>query len=124
MTTTHQTVLAYWTACEARDWATYGALLADDVVYDLPQTRERIHGRDMLIRFNVEYPGEWHLTVDRLIAEDDQAATLTRFTHNGDEMDAQSFFDLDERGLITRITEYWPEPYEPPAGREGLADRY
>ena len=27
------------------------------------------------------------------------------------------FFDLDENGRIVRITDFWPDPYEPPAGR-------
>ncbi|MBY8872547.1 nuclear transport factor 2 family protein [Micromonospora sp. PLK6-60] len=45
MTNPEDTVLAYWAACEDRDWARFGALLAEDVVYDLPQTRERIRGR-------------------------------------------------------------------------------
>jgi ketosteroid isomerase-like protein len=29
----HDVVAAYWAAAEARDWATLGALLAEDVVY-------------------------------------------------------------------------------------------
>ena len=35
-----------------------------------------------------------------------------------------SFFDIDADGAITRITDFWPEPYEPPANRDGLAERY
>jgi len=27
-------------------------------------------------------------------------------------------------GLIARITDFWPDPYEPPARRVGLAERY
>ncbi|MGK5741691.1 nuclear transport factor 2 family protein [Micromonospora sp. URMC 103] len=38
MTAVEDTVLAYWDACEARDWERFAALLADDVVYHLPQT--------------------------------------------------------------------------------------
>ncbi|MGP3959181.1 hypothetical protein ACTWPT_24555 [Nonomuraea sp. 3N208] len=31
--------------------------------------------------------------------------------------------ELSGRGLISRITDYWPEPYEPPPGREHLVER-
>jgi hypothetical protein len=34
------------------------------------------------------------------------------------------FFDLGADGLITRITDFWPDPYEPPANRVGLTERY
>jgi hypothetical protein len=26
-------------------------------------------------------------------------------------------------GLVSRVTDFWPEPYEPPAGREHSVDR-
>jgi ketosteroid isomerase-like protein len=54
MTNAHDVIAAYWAAAEARDWETFGALLADDVVYRGPQTREQVRGRDAYIRFNVE----------------------------------------------------------------------
>ena len=42
---------------EARDWEAWAALLHPDVVYEIPQSRERIRGRDRYLRFNQEYPG-------------------------------------------------------------------
>lgn len=117
-------VAAYWAACAARDWTSFGELLAAEVVYDLPQTRERIHGRDRFVRFNAEYPGDWELTVERVIGGAGTAASWILMRVGDEELSAASFFDLDETGLIVRITEFWPEPYEPPAGREHLAERY
>jgi len=119
-----RSVEAYWSACEARDWVAFGALLAEDVVYDLPQTRERVRGRAAYVRFNEEYPGDWHLTVERAVGEGLHAATWTRFTVAGTEQPALSFFEFTEAGLIGRITDFWPEPYEPPPGREHLVERY
>jgi ketosteroid isomerase-like protein len=63
----HAVVAAYWAAAEARDWATFAGLLAEDVVYEGPQTRERVRGRDAYLRFNAEgFPGGWHLHVQRI----------------------------------------------------------
>ncbi|WDG33539.1 nuclear transport factor 2 family protein [Streptomyces sp. CA-278952] len=126
-------VEAYWTAAEARDWTAFGAALAEDVVYELPQSRERIHGKDRYLRFNEEYPGDWHARVERIVvdAEGRQAAARTEFTVAGDQpggppeqMDAIHFFTFDAKGLIAGVTDFWPESYEPPAGREHLVERY
>ncbi|MFC6021017.1 nuclear transport factor 2 family protein [Plantactinospora solaniradicis] len=124
MTTAHETVSKYWTICDARDWAGFAALLAEDVVYDLPQPRQRINGRDAFVRFNVEYPGDWHVTVERVVGEGSHAASWVRVALDGEDLPALSFFEFDDAGLIVRITEFWPEPYDPPAGREHLAENY
>ena len=55
-------VTAYWAAAEARDWAGFAGLVAEQVVYEAPQTRERVRGRAAYIRFNAEgFPAEWHV---------------------------------------------------------------
>ena len=43
---------------EARDWEAWAALLHPDVIYEIPQSRERIRGRDRYLRFNQEFPGD------------------------------------------------------------------
>ncbi|MFI7609026.1 nuclear transport factor 2 family protein [Micromonospora sp. NPDC049366] len=124
MTSAEDTVLAYWDACEARDWPRFGTLLADDVVYHLPQTRELIAGRDAYLRFNQEYPGDWHLRVTRVTGSGSHAASSATFNVGDEQQAALTFFDLDDAGRIARITEFWPEPYDPPPGREHLVTRY
>jgi SnoaL-like protein len=119
-----EVVTAYWTAANARDWATFAALLAPDVVYELPQTRERIRGREAYVRFNEEYPGNWRVEPVRIVGDDRHGASWTRFLVDGGEQTGLCFFDLDGAGLIARITDFWPTPYEPPPGREHLVERY
>ena len=58
------------TSLEARDWDTWAGLLHPDVVYELPQSRERIRGRDRYLRFNQDYPGDWHLRPKVMIADE------------------------------------------------------
>jgi hypothetical protein len=116
------TALAFWAAAEARDWSAFGALLADDIVYELPQTRERIRGKASYLRFNVEYPGAWRLTVRRVVGEQRQAATWCDFVTDGESGEALTFFEFGEDRLITTITEFWPAAYDPPPGREHLVE--
>ncbi|QYG91433.1 nuclear transport factor 2 family protein [Iamia sp. SCSIO 61187] len=119
------TVRAFWEAIDRRDWDALGRLLADDVVYEVPQTRERVRGRAGVVRFNAEYPGEWHLTVTTLVAEADRAATTIGFASPGlPDQTGIAFFTLDDDGRIARIEDWWPEPYEPPADRAHLVERW
>jgi hypothetical protein len=120
-----QVVAAYWAAAEARDWAAFGALVSEDVLYEAPQSRERVRGRAAYIAFNEEgFPGSWHLAVERIVSGDGTAVSMIQFTDDSGSQRGLCFFDLDDQGRISRITDFWPEPYEPPANRVHLADRY
>ncbi|MFC5214403.1 nuclear transport factor 2 family protein [Streptomyces coerulescens] len=132
MTDLRKTVERFWAAAEARDWDAFAGTLAEDVVYTLPQTREQISGRERYVQFNREYPGDWHLRVERIVAEPGQVVTWLHFTVGLEEMYGISFFTGTDTpsgtdtgtGRITSITDFWPEPYEPPAGRDHLTERY
>ncbi|MGW3415940.1 nuclear transport factor 2 family protein [Streptomyces sp. NPDC000888] len=130
MTDLRKTVESYWATADARDWAAFADMLAEDVVYTLPQTREVIRGRERFVQFNREYPGDWHVRIERVVAEPGQAVTAgqavtwTLVTVGLEEMHAVTFFTADESGRIASITDFWPEPYEPPPGREHLVERY
>src|ERR1700745_1366955 len=108
---------------EARDWAAWAALLHPDVVYEIPQSRERIRGRDRYLRFNQEYPGDWHLRPKVVIAAEPHGVVGFEGDLDGRIDDAMAFFEFAD-GLITRVTDFWPEPYEPPPGREHLVERW
>ena len=124
MTDLRKTVETFWAAAEARDWDAFTGTLAEDVVYTLPQTRERISGRERFVRFNREYPGDWHLRIERIVAEPGQVVSWAHFTVGLEEMYGIAFFTGDEHGRISAMTDFWPEPYEPPVGREHLVERY
>lgn len=125
MNDAHQVVEAYWAAAEARDWSTFAELVAEQVVYEAPQTRERVRGRTAYMRFNVEgFPSDWHLKVERIIGEGRIAASWIEFSDADDNYPGLCFFDLDENGRIARITDFWPTPTELPAGRAHLVERY
>jgi SnoaL-like protein len=121
----HDVVVAYWAAAEARDWARFAGLLAEDVVYEGPQTRERVRGRDAYLRFNADgFPGDWHLEVQRIVGQGSHAASWIQMSEGGDHYPGLCFFDLGSDGRIARITDFWPTPYELPASRAHLAERY
>lgn len=108
---------------EARDWETWAALLHPDVVYRIPQTRERIRGRERYLQFNQEFPGDWHLRSKLVIADESHGVAWFEWRLAGNSDDAMAFFEFSD-GLITHITDFWPEQYEPPAGRGHLVERW
>ena len=119
-------VAEYWSAAEARDWPQFGSLLDEQVVYEAPQSRERVRGREAYVRFNTEgFPGEWHLRVLRIVSEDRNAVSWIEFSRPDQAPETGlCFFVLSDDGLITGITDFWPEPYEVPANRTHLIERY
>lgn len=120
-----QLVADYWAAAEARDWNAFTELIAEQVVYKAPQTRERVSGRAAYLRFNAEgFPGDWHLTVERIVGQGRHAASWVQFADDGGHYPGLCFFDLDEDGRIARINDFWPTPQELPARRAHLVERY
>jgi predicted SnoaL-like aldol condensation-catalyzing enzyme len=110
-----------WRAFEARDWEIAAALLHDDFVAESPVSNERFVGRDAFIRLNREYPGDWHITIDRVVAQGDTIVTQVHVDIGDERSNAISFFDLKD-GLIIKAVDWWPEPYDPPEWRKGWAE--
>src|SRR5579859_2717902 len=96
---------------EARDWGAWARLLHPDVIYEIPQSRERIRGRERYLQFNREYPGDWHLRPKVIIADDQRGVVWFEWSVDGSGPDdAMAFFEFAD-GLITRVTDFWPEPF-------------
>lgn len=114
MTDTVDRARRYLETLEARDWEGLATQLSPDVVYEIPQSRERIRGRDGLIAFNVTFPGDWHLEEKLVLGDDSRAVIWARSLWDGEEADAQIFLEFDDEGRIALVTDFWPEPYDPP----------
>ncbi|MFJ9392589.1 nuclear transport factor 2 family protein [Nocardioides sp. NPDC101246] len=104
---------SYLELLEARDWDAWARLLDEDVVYDMPQTRELVIGRASFLEFNQTYPGEWHLTPKVVIADDARAVVWFDWRMGEESGESQTFLEITD-GRITRVTDFWPEAYEPP----------
>lgn len=126
MSSATEIVNAYWAAANARDWEAFAQLLAEDIVYEGPQTRERVRGAANYVRFNVEgFPGPWQLEVVQIIGEGQHAASWIDFTYSdGSTQPGLCFFEINDAGKISHISDFWPDPYELPRQREHLVERY
>ena len=109
---------------EARDWEGFAAVLHPNVVYRLPQSREVVRGRDAYVRWNQEYPDVWHLRLAEVYGDDTGGAARLVVTDSREPepVTALVFVKVAD-GRVVEVTDWWPEPYEPPPGREHLAER-
>ena len=121
--TSIESIKKYWKTVNLRDWETFESLLHENIIYDLPQSRERIHGRVAFREFNAAYPGDWTLEIVRLVGDENQAVSQINFQVNDEEQPGISFFEF-RNGLIYRIVEFWPAPYEPPVRQSHSIERY
>jgi hypothetical protein len=99
------------------------AVRRPDVVIELPQSRERIRGRDAM------------RTMQEMFPAPAPAMTLRNVTGGGliwvaeadidygeDRSQAVVIFEFDRDGLIARETRYYTQPFEAPAWRAGLVE--
>ncbi|CAE6823873.1 hypothetical protein R69888_06237 [Paraburkholderia haematera] len=106
------------------DFHAVEAVLAEDFVLEWPQSKERIRGATNFARLNTEYPaqGPWVFTVNRLVGGGNEAVSDVFVTDGALHARAISFFTV-ERGKITRMVEFWPEPYDAPFDRTQFVER-
>ncbi|RQO60514.1 hypothetical protein DBR47_09155 [Paucibacter sp. KBW04] len=120
--TSQDLVRRYWQAANARDWAAFAELLAEDIVYEVPQTRERVRGRAAYLVFNQTWPGNWEAELLRVVGEGksqggqavSEIAFHVRDAHGVRTETGISFFEFDATARICRIVDHWPAPYAPP----------
>jgi len=115
-------VESFWAAMQDNDWERAAAHLAADCAIDWPCSGERIVGRADFVVVQAGYPtntGRWSFDVHRIVADGD--VVVSEVTAIDGEQSARVVaFSIVEASRIAHQIEYWPIPYEPPAGRDHL----
>jgi len=123
MTTAADVVREFWRLMATNDFASVGGILAPSFVLEWPQSRERIRSAERFATMNAEYPahGTWRFEIHRIIDGGNEAVSDVSVTDGVQTARAISMFTI-EAGLVTRIVEFWPEPYAAPAHRAHLVE--
>jgi hypothetical protein len=113
----------FWRLMATNDFHSVAAVLAPAFVLEWPQSKERIRGAERFARMNHEYPahGRWQFTINRLVGGESEAASDVTVTDGVRTARAISFFTVAE-GKVTRLVEFWPEPYAAPGNRAHLVE--
>jgi hypothetical protein len=121
--TSRDLVMRHWQFANAQDWEGLARLLHPEMTYEAPQSRERILSPLGYVDFFATWPQPWRAEVLRCIADDDGAMTQISFISSAPPMMGLSLFDLKD-GLILRVTDFWPDPYEPGPRQSRHVQRY
>ncbi len=109
-------------AYETRLERILGIPLADDAVRQWPQSDELLRGRVRISEVESHFVGLRLGVGRRLICADTIVVEWTADYGDGRLYRNVSIADL-HNGKAIRVTDYWGEPFTPPAWRESLAER-
>ena len=123
-----------WGRFEARDWTAARAVLADDLVVELPATGERFTSADAFIEFNSRYPEGWTLQVQRVVSAGRSTAldggdaelvvSEVQVPHEGVGLFAVVQLARVRDALVVSAREFWvTRGDEAPAWRASLVER-
>lgn len=105
-----------WEIFNTRKFSNVKPLLSDDFMCVWPQSNELIRGADNFVSINENYPGKWTINCKRVICCGENAISEVELTCDKQKVYATSFFEI-KNGKITKLTEYWGEPYDAPEWR-------
>jgi ketosteroid isomerase-like protein len=108
------TVTEIWRRLQARDWDGLTELLAEDLVIDWPNTRQRIRGRDAYVEFNRAYPEGWTIEVVNVLVQGRIVVSEVRVPHSTlGRFDLVSILEVDN-GRVVGGREYWMDEVAEP----------
>ena len=116
-------VREFWRLMETNDFQSVKQVLADDLVVEWPQSKERIRGAENFARMNAEYPthGRWRFRINQLVADRNRVVTQVSVTDGTQSAEPISFFTV-AGGKIVHLLEYWPEAFAPADNRRHLVE--
>jgi hypothetical protein len=117
-------VAEFWRLMATNDFHAVSTVLSNEFVLEWPQSRERIRGAENFAKMNSEYEahGKWVFLINCLVGNESEAVSDVAVTDGKQVGRAISFFTVAQ-GKITRLVEFWPEPFEAPANRSHLVER-
>ncbi|MFF0340787.1 nuclear transport factor 2 family protein [Kribbella sp. NPDC004875] len=95
-------------------------LRTDDYVLDMPQSGERIVGRDLMRAMQQEYPNPPSIQILRISGAGDHFVIVGRSDYDGDIYYVANVVEFRD-GRIARETRIYGAPFEPPPWRAKYA---
>jgi hypothetical protein len=89
----------------------------EDYVMDMPQSGERIRGRDQMRAMQEAYPTPPTITVRRVVGSGAVWILEGVNDYAGDVWHVVLILELDPEGHVVRDTRYYAKPLDPPAWR-------
>ena len=113
----------HWAASEAGNLELEHRLYADHAVLDYPQSGERFVGRATIAEQRSGNPADRHFTLRRVLGADSIWVSECVITYDGKPSMSVSIMEFED-DLVVHETQYFADPFEAPAERAGLAERF
>jgi hypothetical protein len=91
-------------------------LRTEDYVLEMPQSGERITGRDTMRAMQQEYPNPPSIEIQRIVGSGDNFVLLGRSDYGGDIYYVANIVEFSD-GRVARETRIYGSPFEPPEWR-------
>lgn len=117
------TLEQHWAASASGNQDVEHQIYTEDSIIDYPQSSERIHGRrniQALRSHHPEKPGGF--MVRRIVGSGNLWVSEYVITYEGRPVDTVSIMEFRD-GKIAHETQYFADPFEPPAWRAQWVDR-
>lgn len=112
----------HWSASNSGDQDAEHEIYADDVVVEYPQSGEIIRGKINIQRLRTEYPAaDRTFAVRRISGAGDLWVTEYVLSYDGKPVYTVSIMRF-EAGKVVHETQYFADPFEPPAWRADLVE--
>jgi hypothetical protein len=113
----HDALAEHWRASASGDVNAEHDIYDDDAICDYPQSRERILGRKNLQALRSHHPGRPSgFSVKRILGS--ETLWVTEYTINYRDRSTYTVSIMEFRGgKVVHETQYFAEPFEPPAWR-------
>jgi ketosteroid isomerase-like protein len=113
----------HWAASAAGDQEAEHEIYSDDVIVEYPQSGERIRGRRDIQALRSRHPARpTGFAVRRIAGGGDLWVTEYVITYEGHPVHTVSIMEFRD-SKVARETQYFAEPFEPPAWRAQWVER-
>ncbi len=113
----------HWTASGAGDQDAEHEIYHDDAIVEYPQSGERIRGRQNVQALRSQHPDKPSgFVVRRIIGAGDLWVTEYVIAYSGRRFNTVSIMEF-QAGKVVHETQYFADPFEPPAWRARWVER-
>ncbi len=113
----------HWAASATGNQDVEHEIYRDDAIVDYPQSAERVRGRHNVQALRSHHPAKPSgFVVRRIVGGGDLWVTEYEITYEGRRFNTVSIMEF-QAGKVVHETQYFAEPFEPPAWRASLVER-
>ena len=112
----------HWAASDANDFEAEHSIYREDAVLEYPQSGERTRGRCNIRDQRASEPSRKRFAVQRIIGGGDLWVTELILTYDDKPSYTVSIMEFRD-GKVARETQYFADPFVPPAGRAQWVER-